>query len=281
MSQGHTAYKRFMILAQPRTGSTLLAESLNSNPNIRCFGEIFNFLWDAIDYRVEGYDIHSAEDLALRSTAPDEFLRRRIFCEHPAVVRAVGFKFHYQHYMAAEGLWQQLQKDDELAVIHLQRRNLLRVLTSDKIAERTGVYELKSKSGQGSMKPGRIVRAIRQRLRRMTTLRATAEPAQPSKVTVHIQPDELRKILHETELSLAHWATLFGSHPMITLAYEDMVVELQETFASVQTFLGLQPRSLAINLVRQNPEPLAKLIDNFDELYDEFRGTLEEWMLQD
>ncbi len=194
----------------------------------------------------------------------------------------MGFKFHYQHYMAARGLWQLLQKDEELSIIHLERRNLLRVLTSDKIAQRTGVYQLKSKSaheGLVASRPARIVRTIRHRLR--ATLRGAAAPPQTSQVTVQIEPDEFRRILHETELSLSHWTRLFSSHPMLTLVYEDMVMALQEAFGSVQTFLGLTPRPLAVNLVRQNPDPLVKLIENFDELYAEFRGTPEEWMFQD
>jgi hypothetical protein len=37
-----TAYKRFIVLSGPRVGSTLLATSLNSNPDIVCLGEVFN-----------------------------------------------------------------------------------------------------------------------------------------------------------------------------------------------------------------------------------------------
>ena len=262
-----------------------MAEALNSSPEIRCFGEIFNFLWDVVDYRVEGYDMHSTEDLALRSAAPGEFLRDRIFCEHPDEIRAVGFKFHYQHYMAAQGLWQELQDDEELAVIHIPRRNLLRVLTSDKIAERTGVYRLESNSAAGSLfardTAARFIRTIRERLRALAPAGAGPVPAQPPKVTVHIEPDEFRRVLHETELSLAQWTDLFGGHPMIRLVYEDMVPALQESFDNVQAFLGLTPRPLTVNLVRQNPDPLAQLIDNFDELHADFRGTPEEWMFED
>ena len=60
-----------------------------------------------------------------------------------------------------------------------------------------------------------------------------------------------------------------------------MVADLQEAFGSVQAFLGLTPRPLAVNLVRQNPDPLATLIENFDEVYAEFRGTPEAWMFED
>ena len=285
MTSAQSAYSRFIILSQPRTGSTLLAEALNSSPEIRCFGEIFNFLWDAIDYRIEGYDIRSADDLALRIKAPRDFLRSRIFCEHPGAIRAVGFKFHYQHYMAAPGVWQALQEDEGLSVIHLQRRNLLRVLISDKLAERTGVYELKSKDASGSLAskltPAKVFRAIRHPLQRIGALRPSPEPPPPPKVALPVQPDEFRKILHETELSLAHWAKLFDNHPTTTLFYEDMAAALPETFEQIQEFLGLVPRRLSVNLVRQNPDPLATLIDNFDELYAEFRGTSEAWMFEE
>ena len=187
--------------------------------------------------------------------------------------------------MAAPGVWQALQEDEGLSVIHLQRRNLLRVLISDKLAERTGVYELKSKDASrrlaSKLTPAKLIRAIRRPLQTIAALRPSPELPPPPKVTLPVQPDEFRKILHETELSLAHWAKLFDNHPTTTLFYEDMAAALPETFEQIQEFLGLVPRRLSVNLVRQNPDPLATLIDNFDELYAEFRGTSEAWMFEE
>ena len=60
-------YVRFLILAEARSGSTMLKDALNSSPNIVCFSEIFNVGYDGIMYGgVEGYDNNSAEDRALR-----------------------------------------------------------------------------------------------------------------------------------------------------------------------------------------------------------------------
>lgn len=41
----------------------------------------------------------------------------------------------------------------------------------------------------------------------------------------------------------------------------------------MQSFLGLTPVTLKIKTARQNPEPLAELIANYDELRDAFQGT--------
>ncbi len=95
-------YVPFIILSDARTGSTMLAQALNSSPHITCFREVFNFLHDFIQSDVEGYDNFSETDLLLRRRDPVRFLDERIFGHYPEGVRAVGLKFHYGQFW---GTW--------------------------------------------------------------------------------------------------------------------------------------------------------------------------------
>ena len=60
---------------------------------------------------------------------------------------------------------------------------------------------------------------------------------------------------------------------MIHLSYEDLVDHYDATLESVQTFPGLDPRSVAPLTRQQNPQPLRELLANYDELYSAFAGT--------
>ncbi|MCH7837949.1 MAG: hypothetical protein IIC26_05510 [Chloroflexi bacterium] len=136
---GSTDYTRFIIVSGPRTGSHMLAQALNSSRDIVCFREVFNYLFDFVQFEVDGYDNSSARDLALREEHPLRFLDERIFGRHPEEIRAVGFKYHYEQGWAYRGLRERLVEDTEIRMVHLKRRNLLRMLLSRKIAKHGGL----------------------------------------------------------------------------------------------------------------------------------------------
>ena len=131
---GEGGYARFIILAAARTGSNLLATALNGHANIICFRELFNWRTETIGYFVEGYDNDSAEDRAFRDRDEVAFLNARVFCDHPSEVRSVGFKAPYGTFIGFPKLQEWLVKEQEVRVLHLRRRNLLRRLVSGRIA---------------------------------------------------------------------------------------------------------------------------------------------------
>lgn len=268
-SASNTGYKRFIVLSGPRTGSSLLVDALNSSPDIVCFGEIFNQR-ESIDYGVDGYDTASTEDIALRSRSPGEFLSKRIFCNHPEHVRAVGFKFHYTHFWGFPGIRQILEEDRDILVLHLQRHNLLRVLVSLKIAKETGIY-----FQHGGWR-ARSLPMIAGLFRRLFSGRA--QPASP-KVT--ISPDEFRQEAMALAMTAKHWEEMLAGHPIFPVSYEDMTPDPQEEFARAQSFLGVTPSKLRVAFVRQNPQKLEELIENYTELRNSLRGGPAEWMFSD
>jgi LPS sulfotransferase NodH len=119
------AEKRFVIFGQGRTGSTLLTESLNAHPDIRCEGEI----------------------LKRRVRSPRTFVENRA---RLARTRAYGFKVKIYQLTRDQGLSEipehhavraflRSLSDDGWRLIHLRRRNLLRHAVSSLLLVRTGV----------------------------------------------------------------------------------------------------------------------------------------------
>ena len=121
---GHGRYQRFVVLSRSRTGSNMLIQSLNSHRNI------------AADYEIFG---------KLNGESEKEILDRS-FGKQPFYIKAKGFKIFYYHPIDAEGspIWDMLLSVKDLRVIHLQRRNILHVLVSSKVAHTTGVYGVRS-----------------------------------------------------------------------------------------------------------------------------------------
>lgn len=262
-----TGYRRFIILSEPRTGSHMLAQALDSSPHIICFREIFN-LMDVIQYDVDGYDNYSKPDISLRADDPVRFLRKRIFCDHPQAIQAVGFKFHYSHHVTFKGVFDELTQDRGLAVLHLQRRNQLRTLVSLSLARKTGQWLERrphhSLIGNAIRAPIRAARLFRNR-----GLGALGD----RKPRVRIEPQELFEFMVQSNLRRDKVVDRFRHQEIHDVIYEEMAVKPDRVFDGAQRFLGLEPVKLQVETKHQNPEPLSALIENYDELREAFRGT--------
>lgn len=276
------AYRRFIILSGPRTGSHMLAQGLHSHPNVVCFREVFNGRLDFIQYGVEGYDDFSDADQAIRKRDPVGFLQARVFRDWPEEVRAVGFKFHYTHHWGFEGLLDHLSGDRDLHVVHLQRRNALRSLVSLKMAERTGAW---LEDNRPKVTASNAVRALRypaKAARRLSrALRRAPAAVLPAKPRVRIERDELVEHILSDAMRRENHLALYRDHPIFEVRYEDLVAKRDTTFAEVFRFLGVPPARVAISLRQQNPEPLRDLIENYDELRASFEGTPEAALFDD
>jgi hypothetical protein len=271
-----TDYVRFIILSGARTGSHMLAQALDSSPRIVCFREVFNFVQDFIQFDVEGYDNFDARDISLRSENPIRFLEERIFCSYPGQIRAVGFKLHYGQSWGFPGLLERLTEDKGIRVIHLRRRNLLRMLVSLKLAQATGVFLVDSRPiltpatvSKAIRHPAKAVVRLRRRLRQLTASPQTSRPR------VRVPPEELFDFIVRTRIRSANWDDLFRAHPKMEVFYEDLLDRREAVFAEAQPFLGVEAVPLTVSLRRQNPEPLRELVENFDELYDAFKHAPE------
>jgi LPS sulfotransferase NodH len=224
---GHLKFKRFIVLARSRTGSNLLISFLNSNPSIRAESEILG--------RLNGRNYKD--------------ILENVFSKQPRRIKAKGFKIFYYHPMDDESnnAWDDLVNMDNLWVIHLKRRNILRTLISRKIAGSQDVWQISpsdmSKSG-GSK-------------------------------SVTFTAEELEEGFRQTRDWEERWDQMFQNHPITCIYYEDLVRDPEGTYRKITDFLGVNYVKPITNIRKQNPERLSDLVTNYDELKNTFSGT--EW----
>jgi LPS sulfotransferase NodH len=224
---GNRDYVRFIILTRSRTGSNLLVDYLNSHGQIFTRSEIFR--------RLHGRKYQS--------------VLRRVYRKQPRFIKAVGFKIFYRHPLDTphSGLWEFLEQDRAIRVIHLTRDNILRSVVSHRIADKIDVLFQKKKPKRPGM--------------------GAAEKK------VHLDFDGLLEEFSQT----IHWQldgeARFRGHPVLKISYEELVRNPVTAFAGVCDFLGVTYRKPTSTFMKQNPEPLQDLLGNYAELREKFRGT--------
>lgn len=268
-----TSYRRFVILSSPRTGSHMLAQALNSSPVIVCFREVFNAALEYVDFSVDGYDNFSAADRALRERDPVGFLQTRIFGPQPDGIQAVGFKFLHNHGWKLSSVADALVADRDLHVLHLRRRNLLRMYVSLKFAEATDVW---LQDPASRLARARLLSAVRHPIQAARRLqRMLFRPRQTAGATprLRVSPDECYEFMVQSALRYQHFDRLYEGHPMLAIEYENLVEDRERAFADAQSFLGVEPQPLTVTTQQQRPEPLRELIENYDELQEALKDT--------
>lgn len=231
---GQQDYRKFIVLTQGRSGSNMLISMLNSHPKVHAKGELFHRLYGQ----------------------PAERVLTKIYGTHPAQIQAVGFKIFYYHPLdePVTRVWDLLTQIEDLHVIHLKRRNLLRLVLSKKIAEQTDSWVNRDGS--------------------------------PEKIAVHQKQVTFSVQELETEFSEIHevqrrFGGLFQTDRMITSYYEEIAANPTMEMRRITDLLGLEPSTTKATVKRQNPERLPSLILNYHELKRAFRGTAWEPFFED
>jgi LPS sulfotransferase NodH len=259
-----------MVLGSARTGSNLLLSLLSAHPHIKTYGELFN-----LDMLPETSLIEALDD-------PVTYLRQKVYQDHKLEIEAVGFKMFYDHLTrdyftklvdvsdAAPQLqekytqfssfiesnyaweilderfrrtWEFLRADQSLAVIHLQRRNMLHTLISLKRAYMTSQWwSLKSGSQQ------------------------TIPP-------VHLDSEECCRYFQKLSNSAAEADAVFAEHPKINVIHEDLIENQQDTMQRIFAFLKVPYESVTTRMKKQNLESPRESIDNYEQLKSYFRNT--------
>lgn len=220
---GQHQYRKFVVVSRARTGSNLLISLLNSHPRVDARGELFR--------RMNGQSVESRLD--------------HVFRRRPRRIEAVGFKIFYYHPLDGHDsqVWDSLSGMDDLYVLHLKRRNVLRTLTSRKLAGSTDIWLDKGRGGSAKEKPG-----------------------------VRFSAKGLEDAFEQNEAWEASCDERFREHEMMTLYYEDLV-NGRDALQHAANFLGVGPHAMSTALRQQNPEQLAALISNFEELRLHFHGS--------
>jgi LPS sulfotransferase NodH len=242
--QGHQNYTKFIILCRSRTGSNFLLNQLQFHENIRMFYEVFSQdqspkeFWDYINY-----DIQNIRNI--KQNDPIQFIETFLFREMPLNVKAVGFKLFYYHAqeVKAQEVWQYLQANQELKIIHLVRKNLLQTYVSQQIALATNSWYLKS---------GKQVQS---------------NPA------IALDYEQTRKAFEETKKLESDNDTFFQNHQILKVFYEDLVQDNLEEIAKIQNFLNVKPTPVSISTKKRSPQSLQQVIQNYSELKNNFQTS--------
>jgi hypothetical protein len=135
-----TDYTRFIVLAETRTGSTMLWKLLKSHPSIEMRNELFN-----------PENPSQEKQKRINATIKDpakaltEFLDNHIYTDYDQTVKAAGFKYAYNHRFVGnwDVVWSYLQRT-RVHIIHLKRRNLLDRYLSFALAMRSNHWVAKN-----------------------------------------------------------------------------------------------------------------------------------------
>ena len=237
---------RFVIVTTGRTGSTRLRLLLDSHPLVTCHGELFGENLSTL--AAPGSEAQQRL-LAERETDPAGFAMRRAFA--PTGSHAVGFKILYQQLLTRwPGLLDGLQREHDVRVIHLVRRNAIKRFMSEYFV---GTVTHKN-----------------------LYLRDEPLPAiEPVTVPVTILLDRLAEERRES----ARIRDLLPTHPFHEIAYEDSRADDGPALQAVQEFLGVPAAALTAPIRKILPDDLRQLIANFDEVAAAVQGTPFEPML--
>ena len=218
---GYKGYRQFVVICHPRTGSNMLSSYLNSHPNIKMHGEMFS--------KLNGRSIRDIYKVFRKNK--------------PRQIKASGFKLFYTHPEDGnqEEMLRLIERMPQPVIIHLIRKDKLRMMASLKIALSTDVWGLKE--GHAPI------------------------PADQKKV--NIAPEEALKFLADIiHYELRTEARFKGGH-YLRLTYEDLASHPDTCLSSIFKALKVSPQPAITNYVRTNPEPLHELISNYQELVDQ------------
>lgn len=234
-------YQKFVILTHARSGSSLMVQLLKSHPEVLCFGELF--VNGRIGFNEEGFDQNHPELMGLRSEAPDRFLEEYVFAGWSEDRRAVGFKLFPDQMDNPQfkGVWDWLERNEDVKIIHLNRNNQLATYASLLKARKTKQFGITDQSSRSS-------------------------------ATVAMDPTETRIFFEQRERYRQQILSRFDDRRM-DVSYEELDEDMESCMERIQVFLGLQPVSLKSKKVKQEVRPLRGVVENYEALKSTFADS--------
>lgn len=232
---------KVVIVSSARSGSNYLVSLLASHPDIYQYGEVIG---DSYMRRKEFQSL-------LRMCGTERYVKdcykKRFF------KKVVGIKILYYQFKQYFGekwgvhdvpdVLESIHQDTEIKVIHLKRKNLLKILVSNEIARKTGEYVIRD-SGRKSRDE-----------------------------SVALSPEKCRHFFESMEKTKAEFDDRFQDHDKFEIYYRDLVSNKNGIRQKLLKFLGVKPSLLKSNTFKQNQRPLSERIVNYNELKSHFQNT--------
>jgi hypothetical protein len=262
----------FILLASQRTGTNMLKRVLETDPRVFAYPEVFNngsagtsrfpegisYYFDYKEAAVSKHPKHSHPDAA-QSLVTDYLKLIEENGEKNDQRALIDIKYNSLHH--ANGTWHapldtpvmlKIFSSHHYPVVHLQRRNILRVAISHFRAAQTNQYALTDEKD-------------------VKRIKLSVDPAQILNFAEH---------LHNTREIITKHLELIGN-PCLNLYYEDLFIEgpgsafSAEQFNRISEFMGIEAPQFDLNprTVKFAPKHIADEIENFDDLKKAIRRT--------
>lgn len=224
---GDREYRKFVMVSDSRTGSTLLMSLLNSHPEIVAEGEIFKLLGN-----------RSCENIW-----------SGFFKNFPKRIKYAGFKLFYDHPRGDDQkVWELIENDKSIIIIHLKRNNLLRSLVSKRIGLNTKKWT--------------------QNINQQDDIKIEEKK-------ISLEKDECENYFNRIRDFESKTDERFKNHTLISISYEELSRNKQKVISQVFKKMDLKDHLVLSTMKKQNPEPLSVLIKNYESLKLAFKNT--EW----
>jgi hypothetical protein len=233
----------------------LIRTTLDSHPDIRCFGAAFRMGGRLTDSEGENFE-HSYQKYLSGSlmrrvrdrVAPAGLVHQYLdtLLDVPGK-KAVGFKLLAYDYPQYPVVLKYLH-DNNFRVIHVVRKNLLKTLIS------------------------RHVKKVRRFGKATTEVKRTR---------IELREDRLLRDLQKLEQQNESWVTEAKGLPYMRTTYEDFVANKDHELRRMLEFVDVEFRAdLQSPLVKVNPDNIRDIITNYDSVAATLKGTAYEWCLQ-
>lgn len=243
-SPSNQSFTPFIVVTRSRSGSNLLKNFLNSSRRVECFGEVFRHPdrlgWDRPGILPKNFGLSSY------LADPVEFLQNYFLEQQPPWVSAAGFKLFYYHAREPhrQTLWDFLHQRTDIHIIHLRRRNLIKVIVSRELAMKTGVW-IDHSGDKGPLQ------------------------------SVKISPEYFEQQIKDTQNWEATTQEFFSKHPVKEIIFEDLIKTPQAHLDDLSQFLNIDQGDLRpISATKkQAKRPLSEMLSNFEEVKKHFIAT--------
>lgn len=256
--------RKFLLIAEPRSGTTFFNSVLRRHPGCVLTGEILpGIKGDNMFHRFWLKQIgKDASAILLNRIKPifNDFLADRERAAAGASCFGVDIKYYQAEWKM--DLLEVLVKRGDRAV-HMVRRNLLRRHVSWTLH-----------------KP-----AVREKLQRPLH---TTTPQPPARLALENGP-ELVRVLERMQANVDRWRSILSANfPMLEVVYEDILDQeanslTRESLDTLYDYLGIEDRryDLASSLTKINPTLLRHSLANYHDVVETLLGTPFEPLLDD
>ena len=225
--------KKFVIYTRGRTGSTVLCDLLNCHPDIFCDVEIFNFIYAKSKV---AFPLKYIQNCSKRAD-----LNGKSVYGFKVKIAQLRIEHEYKNY---DKILLKLHEEG-WKFIHLKRKNHLKHKLSNILASETNIYHIRGNDSENGKK-------------------------------VNVDCDLLMASIKYSEEIETTEETNLRTIPHLKIIYEDDISESskhQETANKVFRFLGLKEHPVKTDYKKVLPQDLKNILNNYDEVYNYFKGT--------